>query len=329
MNSQPITNQSNSQSIWQVCFQQWIDSRRSENTKRAYLQAVDDFRTVCQVKLRDAERADFLEWRNDMKDRNLKPATISSRLGALNSFFQYANTEFLVNVNGQQLPLVEVNPVPLRTLRPKFKSYANSRALTVAEVKKILEQPDKSKVLGMRDFVLMAGYIILGRRNTEWRLARSMDFEMRDGGIFFRWSGKGKTDELINVPDELWSVLQKYIQLSGGRGMHDYIFLDRDRQHPLSSKRVGDIVKRYARKATISGNIRVHDLRHTAAMLRREAGADVEEIREFLGHSSLTTTQIYLHRIHGVQNERGGAVCKLISIGNGKNGSRKKQAIYP
>lgn len=314
--------------IWEECIDNWLQSRRSDNTRRAYLQAMNDFVAICGVKLRDAQRAHFLEWRNDMKSRGLKPATISSRLGALNSFYEYANKDFQIKVNGNLVPLIEENPVHLRSIRPRVKVYANSRALTVAEVKKILNQPDRSKVLGLRDFVLIAGYLILGRRNTEWRMARLMDFEMRDGGIFFRWSGKGKTDELLNVPVELSRILQHYINQSGGRGPLDYIFLDRDLEHPLSDKRVGDIVKRYARLAGIDGNIRVHDLRHTAAMLRREAGADVEEIRDFLGHSSLLTTQVYLHRIKGIQNERGGAVCKLISVGNARNKVRNKHAIY-
>ncbi len=314
--------------IWEECRQSWLESRRADNTRRAYLQAVEDFTSFSGVKLRDAVRADFLEWRNEMRARGLKPATVSSRLGALNSFYEYANKEFTVKVNGESVPLIDENPVHLRSIRPRVKTYANSRALTVAEVKKILSQPKREQVLGMRDFALLAGYLILGRRNTEWRLARSMDFEMRDGGIFFRWSGKGKTDELLNVPVELWRILQHYIQQSGGRGIEEFIFLDKGLNHPLSDKRVGDIVKRYARKAGIEGNIRVHDLRHTAAMLRREAGADVEEIREFLGHSSLVTTQVYLHRIKGVQTERGGAVCKLIAIEKGKNKSKKKTEVY-
>jgi site-specific recombinase XerD len=50
-------------------------------------------------------------------------------------------------------------------------------------------------------------------------------------------------------------------------------------------------------------------------MLRREAGADVEEIRDFLGHSDLKTTQIYLHRIERFENQRGNEVCKMIAVG--------------
>ena len=65
--------------------------------------------------------------------------------------------------------------------------------------------------------------------------------------------------------------------------MFDYIFLDRKGSKPITSRRMLDIVKYYARLAGVEGNLRVHDLRHTAAMLRRQAGADAEETAQFPG----------------------------------------------
>jgi integrase len=118
---------------------------------------------------------------------------------------------------------------------------------------------------------------------------------------------------MINVPEDLWAVLNNYISETGGRGFDDYIFRNRF-GGPLSSRGIGEIVNKRARQAGISGKVRVHDLRHTAAMLRREAGADVEEIRTFLGHSSLLTTQVYLHRLKRSEDQRGRKVFKLITV---------------
>lgn len=309
-----IVKMSSTESIWQDCFEQWLSSRRTENTRRAYLQAVKDFLVTSGAPLNKVFRSDFVTWSDSMKRRGLRPATISARLLALYSFYQFAVDEFL---------LIGENPLHLHGLRPRVKAYGSSRALTVAEVKQIISQPNQTKINGLRDFALISGYLILGRRNSEWGRAKIHDFELRDGGIFFRWSGKGKMDELLSVPDELWAVLQNYIQASGGRGMDEFIFLDRAGQHNISDRRIRDIIKRYARLAGIEGEIRVHDLRHTAASLRREAGADVEELRDFLGHASLVTTQVYLHRITRNRDERAGAVCKLIDIKKGKKGVKK------
>lgn len=291
--------------LWRNCVESWLDSRRAPNTKRAYKIALDDFLHCEATSLQDAVPSHFVEWKKIMMARGLKAASINARLGALNSLYHFAETEESLSLN---------NPVNIRRIRQKVTTYANSRALSVGEVKKLLAQPDKSSVTGMRDFALISGYVILGRRNTEWRLARVNDFEFYDGKIFFRWSGKGKTNELLSVPKELWAVLQHYISESGGRGPFDYVFRGRGSNNPISMKRVLTIVKRYAGMAGIDGNLRVHDLRHTAALLRREAGADVEEIRDFLGHSDLKTTQIYLHRIERNENFRGNEVCKLISV---------------
>jgi len=74
------------------------------------------------------------------------------------------------------------------------------------------------------------------------------------------------------------------------------------------------MVARYAGLAGIGGRVRVHDLRHTAAMLRRLAGADVEEIRDFLRHSSLATTQVYMHRMAGITDTRMAGVVSLLKV---------------
>jgi len=241
-----------------------------------------------------------------MQQRSLQPSTIKTRVTALRSFFAYAQE---YRVDGQ--PLCQANPVEGRSLRPKVRSYGKARALTQDEVQRLLGAVDLAAENGARDYAMLAGYLVLGRRNTEWRLARVVDFEASGGEIFYRWSGKGKSDELISVPDELWRVLQAYIAESGGRGMFDYIFLDRTGTRPISSRRMLAVVKRYASLAGL-GDLRVHDLRHTATMLRRMAGADVDELREFLGDSSIQTTQVYIHRIERVADARGQAVAKTI-----------------
>ena len=91
---------------------------------------------------------------------------------------------------------------------------------------------------------------------------------------------------MLEVPQAVWDALTDYINASGGRGMFDFIFLDRTSNHPLSERRIGQMLKRYARLAGLDchEHIHVHDLRHTAAMLRRKAGADIKELQEFLGH---------------------------------------------
>ena len=142
--------------------------------------------------------------------------------------------------------------------------------------------------------------------------------EGRGGVIYYRWSGKGKSrrDEL---PRLAWQAIQRYL-ISAGRFStlqpSDYLFTPLNQNasrfpqkslcalsapggsNPLSSRSVDRLVKKYARLAALDpSRITVHTLRHTAAMLRKEAGDDLASISSFLGHSNLSITQIYLHQV--------------------------------
>lgn len=307
----PIKNESNE---WNQCEILWLQTRRARNTERSYAKALEDFIESSKFPIWSAVYEDFFNWRENMLKRGLKGSTINARLGALNSLFNFACSEYLVeNESGQMEPLAKHNPLKMKFLCVKVKQYANSRALSVSEIKRLLGSIDQTTDGGMRDYALLLGYLNLGRRNSEWRSAKVCDFEMSNSEVFYRWSGKGQVDNLINVPADLWAVLNNYIAETGGRGFDDYIFRNRF-GGPLSARGVGEIVNRRARKAGIAGRVRVHDLRHTAAMLRREAGADVEEVRSFLGHSSLLTTQVYLHRLERAEDQRSRKVFKLIAV---------------
>lgn len=300
---------------WDLCIKTWLESRRTANTKRMYGIALEDFLAFTNTNLWEASYQDFVSWRAEMLNRKLKGSTINARLDALNSLFTFASSEFKVeNEAGGLEPLARHNPVRMKALRARVKQYANSRALPISEVKRLLGSIDQTTDIGMRDYALLLGYLNLGRRNSEWREARICDFEMSNGEVFYRWSGKGKFDNVLSVPADLWKVLNHYISETGGRGPFDYVFVSTRDGKPLSSRIVGSIVKKYAEKGGITGSVRVHDLRHTAAMLRRQSGADVEEIRSFLGHSSLITTQVYLHRLEREADQRTRKIFKLIAV---------------
>lgn len=298
---------------WKQCENLWLQTRQARNTERAYAQALEDFLVSVKIPIWTADYQDFASWREDMVRRGLKGSTINARLGALNTLFNFACNEYLVeNESGLQEPLAKHNPLKMKFLTVKVKQYANSRALSVSEIRRLLGSIDQTTDGGMRDYALLLGYLNLGRRNSEWRLARVCDFEMAGNEMFYRWSGKGQVDNIDNVPKKLWQVINRYVAASGGRGIYDYIFLNRFGQ-PISARGVGRTLEKYVKLARITGKVRVHDLRHTAAMLRRQSGADVEEIREFLRHSSLVTTQIYLHRLERVVDRRAKSVFEMIA----------------
>jgi site-specific recombinase XerD len=285
------------------CITEWLESRGSDNTRRSYKYALNEFLEIFWKRPEAMTREDVRKYAQVLKNRGLKASTINARLGAISSFYSFVVDEY---------HLMDHNPAEMRSLRVKVKQYAKSRALTTGEVKRLLGSMDLETTNGLRDYALLLGYLNLGRRNSEWRLARICDFEMAGNEMFYRWSGKGQVDNIDNVPKKLWQVINRYVAASGGRGIYDYIFLNRFGQ-PISARGVGRTLEKYVKLARITGKVRVHDLRHTAAMLRRQSGADVEEIREFLRHSSLVTTQIYLHRLERVVDRRAKSVFEMIA----------------
>jgi len=153
-----------------------------------------------------------------------------------------------------------------------------------------------------------------------------------EGKIYYRWSGKGRSRR-DQCPQIVWESIENFLFAAGklpGIQPEAYIFTpltDRaarlpnvdpsrwTRNRPLSSREVGRLLKKYSRKAGLDPTkIRVHTLRHTAAMLRRQAGDDIDQISSFLGHSSLSTTQIYLHRLSGQADSSWLRVAELLGL---------------
>ncbi len=135
------------------------------------------------------------------------------------------------------------------------------------------------------------------------------------------------------IPPAVWGAIRDYLQSSGllkSIRTQDYLFTpltdratrlpnirseDWSRERPLSMREVSRLLKKYARWASLDPRkLCVHSLRHTAAMLRKQAGDDLEAISTFLGHSSLAVTQIYLHRLEGQSDTSWARVAALLGF---------------
>ena len=170
-----VEQMSNDEAIGQVVndhlIDLWMKSIKSFNTRRSYKYSFHEFIKFCEKNIKDITREDVRDWIGDIKERDLKPSTINSRLAAIWSFYDFAISEF---------QLVENNPADLRNMREKVEPYAKSRALTDREVERLIKSISYFQNDGLRDLVLIYGYAYLGRRNTEWRTARRNRFEMKD-----------------------------------------------------------------------------------------------------------------------------------------------------
>jgi integrase/recombinase XerD len=125
---------------------------------------------------------------------------------------------------------------------------------------------------------------------------------MYDGLLYYFWSGKGKLNEKAICPPEVTKAITEYLRASGRNKSarpDDYVFIRTQGtdKSPLSIVVVDVILKQYARKAGLpTERIHIHCLRHTAVMLRLNAGESIENIAKLLGHSSVSITEDnYVH----------------------------------
>lgn len=322
---------------WARARDLWLASRKTENTRRAYARALDDLLEAAGKAPWEIEREDVVAWVDGGHRRGLSDATLAQRTAGVMSFYRFVCDEYRPG-----RPLLPYNPTAGKSLRPAVNPFGKSHGLTTEEARALIRAIPTDTIRGLRDYALILGYLMNGRRNSEWRQARWGDFETRSGHVYFRWSGKNKFDQLLEIAQPIFDAVMCYLRADGrmqGVREDDYIFralTDHARRlpnvkraeinRPLSDKEVGRIVKKYAKRAGLNpARVHVHMLRHTAALLRREAGDNLEKIQQFLGHSSPTTTLVYLHSLEGQTDSSWGTVANLLGLvktNGGTNGRR-------
>lgn len=332
---------------WADAISLWLDTRRSPATRRAYAKALQDLLAFSNAMPWEITRTDVIRWSQDLTKTGHAATTISQRQAGISSFYRFTMTEYFISRDGKQAPLHDHNPALGGSIRPPIELYGKATWLDADEVKAFLGAIYQGSLQGARDYALFIGYILLSRRNSEWRQARWGDFEEYGNKVVFRWSGKGKTDQRLEVPAPVWYAVCEYLKKAGrldGIQPGEYIFTAISRtgrqlpngsvieaNRPICSHEVGRLMKRYLRLAGLQGkSIRPHSLRHTGALLMQTAGASDREVMEFLGHKNLAITQVYLHKLRGNQNSHWMTVAEILGLNNpspsvSQNGVEKTQ----
>jgi len=167
--------------------------------------------------------------------------------------------------------------------------------LTKPEARKVLHAPDLSCAVGYRDRTIMEVLYSSGIRKSEATNLRLQDVDYHDG--FLRIDqGKGKKDRVVPMGKIACRYLENYIKSVRPEFIkdpyNDHLFLSL-RGNKLSKNIIWEIVKKYGKKAKVKKTISPHTFRHTSATQMLRNRADIRSVQEFLGHSSLDSTQIY------------------------------------
>lgn len=264
-----------------------IERGLSANTITAYKQDLSSFIDFLQKENLTSwptKAIDIDAFLAEQRDQKKATSSISRLISSLRKFYQW-----LVRQNIQKLnPMLEIDSPKKRRPLPV--------ALTTVEVTDLLKQPDIKKKLGLRDRALLETLYATGIRVSELINLKFTDLheELKLVKVF----GKGSKERLIPISKVALSWIDSYKEkvrdpliLQVGKNT-DFIFLN-SRGGSLTRQAVWQIIKHYCKLAGIQKNVTPHTLRHTFATHLLENGADLRVVQEILGHSDISTTQIY------------------------------------
>jgi integrase/recombinase XerD len=251
---------------------------------RQTLDALAGWVKARQTTLHDLGTDELAAFLSERKKQGLNAASLRITTVHLKVFFRWLAAK-------EQL---EMDPAePLLAPRP---DQTLPETLHASEVAKLLDSIDPAVALGRRDLAILELFYSSGLRLSELCKARLEMIDFEDG--FLRVTGKGGKTRIVRVGQKALEAISDYLRNERpglvGKRTSSHVFLS-VRGTLLSPDRVRQIVKERAKFAGIDQNIYPHLLRHSFATHLLEGGADLRVIQELLGHSDISTTQIYTH----------------------------------
>lgn len=261
----------------------------SANTRQAYER---DLRLFCKTlgfknsdALINVSREQITGYMTQLKEKGLAAATIARKLAAIKAFYRFMTAEGYMDAN------------PAEVVEAGTKGIKLPRVLSEDEVVRLLNQPDITTAEGFRDRTMLEVLYATGMRVSE---LISLTLERVDLNMKYIIAfGKGSKERIVPLGSVAAEFLQQYLEkvrpklTRAGRNTN-IVFLAFG-GHELTRQRFWQIIRAYGRKANINKALTPHILRHSFATHLLDNGADLRSVQELLGHSDISTTQIYTH----------------------------------
>jgi integrase/recombinase XerC len=210
--------------------------------------------------------------------RKNRKSSIARKISTLRSFYKYLVRERLATSNPAKAVSTPKAEKPLPT------------TLTVDEAFRLMETPSERE--GLRDCAILELLYSSGLRVSEL-VGLNLNHLNLDLGIV-KVMGKGRKERIVPVGSKAVEALKAYLEKRGNLSGEEPLFIN-PRRGRLTARSVGRLIKKYTKRSGIFRRISPHTLRHSFATHLLDAGADIREIQEMLGHASLSTTQKYIH----------------------------------
>ncbi|KPM85494.1 MULTISPECIES: site-specific tyrosine recombinase XerD [Pseudoalteromonas] len=267
----------------------YLEQGVSENTLAAYRSDLEKFCQFLKDKDLLAVRSDdieaYLAYRVDL---GLKSRSTARSISALKRFYQYFVREKAI----ADSPMVNI-------AQPKA-GQSLPKTLSEAEVEALLAAPDIEDAMGLRDKAMLELLYATGLRVTELVGLRMEQINLRQAVVFVK--GKGNKERLVPLGEEAMYWLEQFLKVGRSQMIKhatDFVFPSK-RGIGMTRQTFWHRIKHYAILASVESPLSPHTLRHAFATHLLNHGADLRVVQMMLGHSDLSTTQIYTH----VANER-------------------------
>lgn len=267
-----------------------VEKGLSQNTLIAYerdlknylrhLKAVNEAATLDEI-----QRTHIMQFLGVLKAEGKSAKTIARHVASIRSFHQF----LLRDKAAEHDPTVHIESPQLERTLPKV--------LSMQEVEILLEAPGKQDHFGLRDKAMLEILYATGIRVSELIGLNMDDLHLSMG--FLRCIGKGNKERIIPVGRTAAEALESYLakgrpRLISKKVKEDALFLNHQGKR-LTRQGFWKILKKLASEAGIDKDLTPHTLRHSFATHLLENGADLRAVQEMLGHSDISTTQIYTH----------------------------------
>ena len=267
----------------------YLEQGVSENTLSAYRSDLDKFCLFLKGEnLMTVTGLDVESYLAHRVDLGLKPRSTARSISALKRFYQYFVREKLIS----DTPMLNISQPKAGQSLPK--------TLSEAEVEALLNAPNTEEAMGLRDKAMLELLYATGLRVSELVGLRMEQINLRQAVVFVK--GKGNKERLVPLGEEAMYWLEQF--LKGGRAQMikhatDFVFPSK-RGVGMTRQTFWHRIKHYAILASVESPLSPHTMRHAFATHLLNHGADLRVVQMMLGHSDLSTTQIYTH----VANER-------------------------
>lgn len=247
--------------------------------------------------LQNPTREDILNYKNYLlQDRKLSPTTLTSYLVAVRRFFEWGESE-------------RIYPNIAKSIKgAKRPKGFRKDVLTVAQIKELLGNIDRSDLQGKRDYAIINLLVRTGLRTIEIQRALVGDLRQEGGEavLFIQGKGRDLKDDFVLLTSETLKPIREYLNERGRVTDTDFLFSSHSNKNKgggLTTRSLRRIVKKRLKEVGLEDKrLSAHSLRHTAITLSLLGGATLQEARTLARHSDINTTLIYAQNISRVKN---------------------------